>query len=90
VVTPDEIAAVPEVVVRTSEGDERRFGRGELQSIRHQFDWDEACSFAADGTQLQPGDVLAGPASGTVDPMDAGIEVEIEFEFIGTLWQTVR
>ena len=92
VVTPDELSGVPDVVVRTAGADSglRTFGHGEMQTTRRRFDWEGARAFAADGTILQPGDIIAGPAPGAVDPLEAGTEVEIEFEVIGTLRQTVR
>ncbi len=81
VVTPDEISEAPEVVVRTD---------GDVRGLRSRFDWEAARSLAGEGTVLRPGDLLAGPASGTVDPVPAGSEVEIEIESIGSLRQLVR
>ena len=89
VVTPDEMTRVPEIVVHV-DGDNRRFGPGEFATVRSQFDWEAARSLAADGTVLLPGDLLAGPVPGTVDPIPTGSEVEIELESIGTLRQVVR
>ncbi len=82
---------MPDVVVRTvADGvGEQRFGPGEMRATQRRFDWEGARSFAADGTILQPGDLIAGPAPGTVDPLEAGTEVEIEFEVIGTLRQLI-
>jgi hypothetical protein len=51
------------------------------------FDWAEAVAFAAEGTVLHPGDVLAGPAS---DPHPAAHgHVAIAVEGIGVLEQRV-
>jgi len=52
------------------------------------FDWDAAAAFAATGTVLYPGDLLAGPAveSREVAP-DAAVQLEIEG--IGVLEQQV-
>ena len=89
VVTPDETSAVPDVVVHV-DGDNHRFGPGEFATVRSQFDWEAVRSLAADGTVLRPGDLLAGPVPGTMDPIATGSEVEIEFESIGVLRQVVR
>ncbi len=88
-VTPDELSGVPEIVVHV-DGDNRWFGSGEFATVRSTFDWEAARSLAADGTLLRPGDLLAGPIPGTVDPIAAGSEVEIQFETIGTLRQSVQ
>lgn len=52
------------------------------------FDWDAAVAFAAAGTTLYPGDVLAAPAS---DPVAArpGAELVVEVEGIGALEQRI-
>ena len=89
VVTPDEMSGTPEIVVHV-DGDNRRFGPGDLATERSTFDWEAARSLAADGTVLRPGDLLAGPVPGTVDPIAAGSEVEIDFGAIGTLRQSVQ
>jgi hypothetical protein len=89
VATPDELPRVPEIVHHV-DGATGRFGAGELATVRSGFDWETARSLAAEGTALRPGDLLAGPSPGMVDPIGAGAEVEIEFEAIGTLRQVVR
>ena len=89
VATPDELPRVPEIVHHV-DGGIGHFGPGELATVRLEFDWDAARSLAADGTALRPGDLLAGPFPGTVDPIGAGVDVEIEFDAIGTLRQVVR
>ena len=53
------------------------------------FDWQSAMSFAALGTRLFPGDLLAGPTCGLVDSIAPGSVVEIEVDGIGTLEQRV-
>jgi uncharacterized protein DUF2437 len=88
VVTSDEMPPLPELVVHV-DGDAGTFGPGELATVRSRFDWEAARSLAADGTVLLPGDLLAGPVPGTVDPVATGSEVEIEFGSIGTLRQVV-
>jgi hypothetical protein len=50
-----------------------------------EFDWKAAAAFAADGTRLYPGDILAGPTCGLVDGIPAGAHVEIEVAGIGVL-----
>jgi hypothetical protein len=89
VVTPDDMPRVPEVVVRV-DGDVRTLGPGQPETVRSQFDWEAARSLAAEGTVLLPGDLIAGPGAGTVDPIAAGSEVEIELEAIGTLRQSLQ
>ncbi len=83
VVTLDEAPHAPEVVVRLS-------GEDALTSRADTFDWAAAHDFAAEGTTLLPGDVLAGPAVGVVEGIEPGTVVEIEAEGIGTLAQAVR
>ena len=46
-------------------------------------------AFAAAGTRLYPGDLLAGPTAGCVEGIAHGSAVEIEVEGIGTLEQRV-
>jgi 2-keto-4-pentenoate hydratase/2-oxohepta-3-ene-1,7-dioic acid hydratase in catechol pathway len=48
------------------------------------FDWAAALSFAAERTELRPGDLLAGPGLGVVE-VAAGSAVELEVESIGVL-----
>jgi Fumarylacetoacetate (FAA) hydrolase family len=54
-----------------------------------EFDWEAAAVFAADGTRLYPGDILAGPTCGLVDDISAGAHVEIEVRGIGVLGHRV-
>ena len=54
-----------------------------------QFDWEEARQFAADGTALHPGDVLAGPPLGRAPGLEAGRSVEVAARGIGLLRQRV-
>jgi hypothetical protein len=89
VVTPEEAAEPPEIVVHV-DGGTGRFGPGGLAAVRSRFDWEAARAVAADGTVLRPGDLLASPVPGTVDPVAAGSVVEIDFGSIGTLRQVVR
>jgi hypothetical protein len=82
VVTPDEL--VPsglEAAVR-SDGEERL--RGRFQG----FDWLAARDLAAEGTRLRAGDLLAGPALGSVG-VEPGASVELEVDTIGVLTQGV-
>ena len=48
------------------------------------FDWKAAVAFAADGTELRPGDLIAGPGLGAVD-VAVGAAVEVEVEGVGVL-----
>jgi hypothetical protein len=78
VVTSDELKGTPEVRVVVG-GDER------LVAEAPDFDWEAARLFAASGTSLRPGDLLVAPATGEVDGIAPGSELEIEFAGIGTL-----
>jgi hypothetical protein len=78
VVTPDELAALGELVVRI-EGDER------LRASVASFDWTAARDLALEGTALAPGDLLLGAPAGTLDDVQG--PVEIELGAIGTLHQ---
>ena len=40
---------------------------------------------AADRTKLYPGDLVAGPSCGVVEPIAPGVAVEVVVERIGTL-----
>jgi hypothetical protein len=53
------------------------------------FDWTAARDFAADGTVLRPGDLLAGPTPGTVEDVRPGSTVELAADGIGVLSHTV-
>ena len=79
VVTPDEIDPNGlEAVVRV-DGTER--WRERIVG----FDWSSARELAAHGTSLLPGDLLAGPAVGSVDGLETGAAVELEVGGIGVL-----
>jgi len=83
VVTPDELDPDRlEAVVRV-DGENRLRGRFEG------FDWTAARDLAAAGTILKSGDLLAGPALGTVDSLELGSSVELDAEGIGVLPQTL-
>lgn len=83
VVTPDEAPEAPGVGVRIFSDDVLRASFGG-------FDWDAARDFAAEDTTLKPGDILAGPAPGTVEAVEIATVVHIEVEGIGTLSQSVH
>lgn len=83
VITPDELDPEGPAAALRAGGSERlrgRFGG---------FGWEAARAFAAAGTVLRPGDLLAGPALGTVAGLEPGTEVELEVEGIGVLAQAV-
>jgi Fumarylacetoacetate (FAA) hydrolase family len=83
VVSPDELDPDGlEAVVRV-DAEER------LRSRFEGFDWGAACTHAADGTTLRPGDLLAAPALDAVSELAPGSTVELEVEGIGALSQTV-
>jgi 2-keto-4-pentenoate hydratase/2-oxohepta-3-ene-1,7-dioic acid hydratase in catechol pathway len=82
VVTADELDPDGiEAVVRV-DGVER------LRGAFGGFDWKAAREHAAVGTTLRPGDILAGPALGSVDAIEPGRVVELEVAIIGTLEQS--
>jgi hypothetical protein len=54
------------------------------------FDWEAAVAFAALGTRVYPGDLLAGPTCGLVEGVAPGSAVEIEVAGIGTLEHRVQ
>jgi hypothetical protein len=83
VVTPDGLPT--ELTARVRVDEEERLGR-RLDG----FDWDAARDFAAEGTRLRPGDLLAGPAAGPVDGIGPGQAVELELTGIGTLRGSTR
>jgi Fumarylacetoacetate (FAA) hydrolase family len=78
VVTPDELPATN--VAPTVRVDGERAPTGPAPA----FDWEEALALARDGTTLRPGDLVAGPAYGSV-PVPAGAEAEISAGPLGTL-----
>ena len=53
------------------------------------LDWDAAVAFAAVGTVLHPGDLIAGPAFEPSEDVNVGAVVSIEFDGIGALEQRV-
>jgi hypothetical protein len=82
VVTPDELDPQHlEAIVRVN-GEERLGGRFKG------FDWTAARDFAAEGTVLRPGDLLAGPA-GTVENIAPGSSVQLTMKGIGELGHTL-
>jgi hypothetical protein len=90
VVTPDALSERQPTVVVHQDGGTATLGPGDLADIRSRFDWEEARALAARGTVLRPGDLLAGPIPGSVDPLEAPADVEIELDGIGSLRQLVR
>jgi hypothetical protein len=82
VVTPDELQSDIRGIVLRVDGNEQR-------AVVPTFDWVAARDFAADGTRLHPGDVLAGPSSPRVVGPGATSAVALESESLGTLRQTV-
>lgn len=81
VVTPDEpIGSRARVVVDAVE-----LLGGDLPA----FDWEAARTFAAAGTVLRPGDILAGPTAGELGGLAPGASVAVEIDGIGTLSATV-
>jgi len=83
-VTADELSGQPGIVVDVT-GDERRGS-----PAGSDFDWERLRSLACEGTTLRPGDILAAPRPLVLDPLPVPVEVEIDFELIGTLRQIVR
>ncbi len=71
VCTPDEFepTAAP-IVVRVAGAE--RVGVG-----MPPFDWVAAASFAAAGTALRPGDVLAGPCAAPIAPVVGSVELDV-------------
>ena len=49
------------------------------------FDWQSAVRLAADRTKLYPGDLVSGPSCGLVEPIAAGLTVDVVIDGIGTL-----
>jgi hypothetical protein len=72
VVTPDELdPADVEGVVRTSEEEP-------LHAAPPPFDWEEARALAGSGTELRPGDILAGPAIAQVAAGSGPVVLELD------------
>jgi len=82
VVTPDELS--PDGIEAAVRVDGKELLRGELED----FDWAEAQAYAAAGTRGRSGDLLAGPALGSVE-VEPGSTVELEVDGIGALVQSV-
>lgn len=82
VVTPDEVEDAPLLVARVHDDEA-------LKEPIAAFDWSAARAFAAEGTVLKPGDVLAGPSPGVVGGIEPATRVDIDVESIGTLCQFV-
>ena len=83
VVTVDEAPTEPTATVRVFEDEA-------LRARAPEFDWNAARLFAAEGTSLRPGDILAGPAFGTVEDVEPAAVVELEIEGLGSLRQSVH
>jgi fumarylacetoacetase-like protein len=83
VVTPDELDP------NGLQAGVRVGGEEELRGRFEDFDWTAARDFAAEGTVLRPGDLLAGPAAGLVEGIEPGSSVELEVSPIGVLRHTV-
>jgi hypothetical protein len=79
VVTPDE-ADPAALAIDVRVGGETRFA-GPVTAC----DWDAALALAAGGTELRPGDVLAGPPVAVLDGLGPGAAVEIESAHLGVL-----
>jgi 2-keto-4-pentenoate hydratase len=82
VVTPDEVDVDALGLVVRVDSDEHPRAAAPL-------DWETARDFAAEGTALMPGDVIAGPALGIIERIEPESVVEIEVAGLGVLSQTV-
>ena len=83
VVTPDECDGSAVSLTVRVDGEER------LSASFGGFDWEVARSLAAAGTELRPGDILVSPASGRIDGLRSGSNVELEAQEIGVLKTSV-
>lgn len=83
VVTPDECDGSAVSLAVRVDGEER------FSTLFGGFDWDAARALAAAGTELRPGDILVSPASGRIDGLQSGTNVELEAQEIGVLTTTV-
>ena len=54
-----------------------------LRQLSPAFDWHAAVGLAADRTKLYPGDLVAGPSCGVVEPIAPGVTVEVVVDGIG-------
>jgi len=77
VVTPDE--RIPTGATVRVDGEER------LSAAFPSFDWNAARAFAAAGTKLRPGDLLAGPSAGAVAGLEPGTRVTLVADAVGSL-----
>lgn len=68
------------VVVTPDDPDARR-----ARGVFPDFDWMAAVDFAAAGTVLFPGDIVACPASTPLEEIQPGADVELEIDGIGVL-----
>ncbi|HXF98317.1 MAG TPA: hypothetical protein VNJ46_06865 [Gaiellaceae bacterium] len=82
VATPDELE--PGTVAASVRAAEGELAGGQARG----FDWEAARAYAAEGTVLRPGDLLAGPALVVVAGIGRG-PVEIELAGLGVLRQQV-
>ena len=82
VVTSDELS--PDELEGAVRSDGGELLRGKFED----FDWAEAQAFAVAGTRVRSGDLLAGPALGSVE-VEPGSSVELDVEGIGVLDQAV-
>jgi hypothetical protein len=82
VVTVDELDLDRLAAVVRVDGEER------LRGLFAGFDWAAARDLAEKGTRLYPGDLLAGPALGTV-AVEPGSSIELDVDGIGVLAQSV-
>ena len=83
VVTPDEAPATPRGKISI-------LGDVVLDAAFGGFDWAAAGDFAAADTSLKAGDVIAGPAPGTVQGIEPATVVAVEIDGLGTLEQSVH
>ena len=83
VVTADELDPDGLEAAVAIDGSER------LRGAFRDFDWELARDLAADRTVLKPGDLLVGPALGTVDGLGPGSSMTLELAGIGALTQIV-
>lgn len=69
--TQDELdPTASTIVVRTD-------GREQTRDVMPPFDWQAATAFAAAGTTLRSGDVIAGPCSASVAPVAGSVELDL-------------
>jgi 2-keto-4-pentenoate hydratase/2-oxohepta-3-ene-1,7-dioic acid hydratase in catechol pathway len=85
VVTPDELGDASLGLLVRVDGQERLRATLAASLDGDTFDWQAARAFAAAGTELRPGDVLAGPSRHGVEGIGPGSVAELEVAGIGTL-----